>query len=277
MTPSTARGLALAVAVTIAGCGEALPPTPTPTILPPPVATATRAPAATSTEAQPSTPADVTPFPTQTPIPPTLTMNPATQTALTTQLIQAAEAGDTPAVLRLLQLGAALNGQDERGRTAVMAATHGRQVETVRALIQAGADINQRDQRLDNPFLYAGAEGLYDILVLAIDAGADPRLTNRYGGTALIPAAERGHVAIVELLLTRTTVEVNHINNLGWTALLEAIVLSDGGPRHQRIVELLLAHGADPGIADKDGVTPLAHARQRGFVEIERLLLAAGQ
>jgi len=52
-------------------------------------------------------------------------------------------------------------------------------------------------------------------------------------------------------------VDVNHINNLGWTALLEAIVLSDGGLRHQQIVQLLLDHDADMTIADKDGVTPL--------------------
>jgi ankyrin repeat protein len=65
------------------------------------------------------------------------------------------------------------------------------------------------------------------------------------------------------------------VNRLGWTALLEAIILSDGGPRHQQIVELLLAHGADVNLPDKDGVTALQHARQRGFGEIERMLVQA--
>ena len=195
--------------------------------------------------------------------------------ALTEQLIRAAEAGDTPAVQRLLKEGADINGRDAQGRTPVMAATHGNRVETVRALIQAGADINIRDNRLDNPFLYAGAEGLLEILRLTIDAKADTKLTNRFGGTALIPAAERGHVEIVNELLTRTDVNVNHVNNLGWTALLEAIVLSNGGERHQRIVQLLVDHGANINIADKDGVTPLKHAQARGFKEIERILLKA--
>src|SRR5262245_43385315 len=158
--------------------------------------------------------------------------------AMQTQLIAAAERGDTATVRRLLQEGANVNTRDERGRTPVMAATHGDRVDTVAALIQAGADVNIRDHRLDNPFLYAGAEGLLDILKLTIAAGADTKLTNRFGGTALIPAAERGHVAVVEELLTHSDVDVNHINNLGWTALLEAIVLSDGGPRHQQIVQL---------------------------------------
>ncbi|MCU0501266.1 MAG: ankyrin repeat domain-containing protein [Anaerolineae bacterium] len=195
--------------------------------------------------------------------------------ALTEQLHRAAEAGDTPAVQRLLREGADINGRDAQGRTPIMAATHGNRVETVRALIQAGADINIRDNRLDNPFLYAGAEGLLEILRLTIDAKADTRLTNRFGGTALIPAAERGHVEIVNELLTRTDVNVNHVNNLGWTALLEAIVLSNGGERHQRIVQLLVDHGANINIADKDGVTPLKHAQARGFKEIEQILLKA--
>ncbi|CAN5832108.1 ankyrin repeat domain-containing protein [soil metagenome] len=191
------------------------------------------------------------------------------------QLITAAERGDTPTVLRLLKQGANINGQDARGRTPMMAATHGEQTATVQALIEAGADINLRDNRTDNPFLYAGAEGLLDILKLLIAAHADTKLTNRYGGTALIPAAERGHVEVVKTLLTQTDVNVNHINNLGWTALLEAIVLSDGGVKHQQIVQLLVDHGADVNIADKEGVTPLQHARARGFKAIEQILVQA--
>jgi len=196
--------------------------------------------------------------------------------AMNEQLIGAAERGDTAAVLRLLEQGGDVDARDARGRTPVMAATHGNHVGTVRALIQAGANVNIRDARQDNVLLYAGAEGLLDILRLAITAGADTRITNRFGGTALIPAAERGHVEVVRELLENSDVNVNHVNNLGWTALLEAIVLSDGGPRHQQIVGLLLDHGADPNIADKDGVTPLQHARRRGAAAIAETLAGAG-
>ncbi|HEX5688691.1 MAG TPA: ankyrin repeat domain-containing protein [Roseiflexaceae bacterium] len=192
------------------------------------------------------------------------------------QLHTAAERGDTTAVLNLLAAGAHVDAQDERGRTAVLAATHGHHADTVRALIEAGADINLRDNRNDNVLLYSGAEGLLDIVRLAVAAGADTRLTNRYGGIAIIPAAERGHVEVVRELLTTSDIDVNHVNKLGWTALLEAIVLSNGGPRHQQIVELLIAHGADVNLPDNEGVTPLQHARQRGFAEIERMLAEAG-
>ena len=192
------------------------------------------------------------------------------------QLIDAAEHGDIATVRRILGDGADINVQDARGRTPVLAATHANQVETVQALIQAGADVNIRDNLKDNVLLYAGAEGLLDILRLATAAGADTKVTNRFGGTALIPAAERGHVAIVEELLTHSDVDVNHVNNLGWTALLEAIVLSDGGPKHQQIVQMLIDHGADINIADNEGVTPLQHAQRRGYAAIMDILLQAG-
>src|SRR5690242_5562168 len=86
-------------------------------------------------------------------------------------LIDSAERGDTDGVLSALAGGAPINATDERGRTAVMAATHGNQVATVALLLASGADVNIRDNRLDNPFLYAGAEGLLDVLRLTIDAG----------------------------------------------------------------------------------------------------------
>ena len=198
------------------------------------------------------------------------------QQTMNQQLIQAAERGDTATVLQLLAAGAEINSRDAAGRTPVMAATHGNQVATVQALIDAGADINLQDNRQDNPFLYAGAEGLLEILKLTIEAGANTKLTNRFGGTALIPAAERGPVAVVAELLNRTDVDVNHVNNLGWTALLEAIILGDGGPERTEVVRLLIEAGADVNLADGQGVTPLTHARQRGYTAMIELLEAAG-
>ena len=170
----------------------------------------------------------------------------------------------------------AIDARDALGRTALMRATYAGDAAAVRKLLEAGADVDLRDSMLNNPFLYAGAEGMLEIVRLTAEAGADPRITNRYGGTALIPAAERGHVEVVTYLLEHTKVDVNHVNRLGWTALLEAIVLSDGGPRHQTIVAALIRHGADVNLPDRAGRTPLQHARSRGFTEIQALLESAG-
>jgi len=192
------------------------------------------------------------------------------------RLLAAAAAGDAAAIARALADGADPDARGADGTPATMLATRGGHVEALRALIEAEADVDAQDATLDNPMLYAGREGLLDILRAVAEAGADPTITNRYGGVALIPASERGHVEVVRYLLNETDIDVDHVNRLGWTALLEAILLSDGGPRHQAIVELLIENGADVDLADGDGVRPLAHARARDQAEIVALLEAAG-
>ena len=187
-------------------------------------------------------------------------------------LIEAVQAGNTGKALELVSEGTPLETRDAEDRTALLLATRANLAGIASAMINAGADVNAKDSIHDTPFLYAGAEGRNDILKLILATEkANLRDTNRYGGTALIPAAHHGHPETVRLLLA-TAIDVDHVNNLGWTALLEAVILGDGGPVYQEIVKLLLAGGADAKTADKDGVTPLAHAKLRGFTEIARLI-----
>jgi ankyrin repeat protein len=185
--------------------------------------------------------------------------------ALDRALLEAAEQGNEASIKTLLAEGADINATDRQGRTAAMIAVHTNRIAVFNLLIEMGANINIRDNRSDNPLLYAGAEGMLPFVRAAVAAGADTTLTNRFGGTALIPAADRGHVDIVKELLTTSDVDIDHVNNLGWTALLEAIILGDGGTNHQAIVKLLIDHGADVNLADSQGVSPLRHAKSRGF------------
>lgn len=166
--------------------------------------------------------------------------------------------------------------RDSRGRTELLLATRANDVEAARALIAAGTDVNAKDIIADTPFLYAAAEGRLAILRLILATGrADLADTNRYGGNALIPAAHHGHPEVVRELL-KTNIAVDHVNRLGWTALLETIILSDGGPTHQDIMAQLIAAGADVNLKDGEGVSPLTHARQRGYTEMVKMLEAAG-
>ena len=96
-----------------------------------------------------------------------------------------------------------------------------------------------------------------------------------FNGTGLIRAAERGYATIVARLL-KTDIELDHVNRPGWTALLEAVILGEGGRPHIRTVRLLVEAGADVDIPDKSGTTALAHARRSGFDAIERILVEAG-
>ena len=190
-------------------------------------------------------------------------------------LISAAEAGDVARVQSLLAQGASVKARDARGRTALLAATHANRVEAARLLIAAGADVNAKDDLQDSAYLYAGAAGRLEILRLTLAAGADLGSTNRYGGTALIPACHYGHVETVRELL-KTKIDIDHVNRLGWTALLEAVILGDGGPTYVQIVRLLVDHRANVNIADREGTSPLAHAKRRGFREIAQILERAG-
>lgn len=166
--------------------------------------------------------------------------------------------------------------RDEIGRTPLLLSTQLNRIEMARTLIDNGADVNARDAKQDTPYLLAGAEGRNEILLMTLEHGADLKSINRFGGTALIPAAEKGHLETVKILL-KTKIDINHINRLGWTALMEAIILSDGGLTHQNIIKELIKGGADISIPDKDGVSPLQHAKKRNYNEIVEILNKANQ
>lgn len=154
---------------------------------------------------------------------------------------------------------------------ALIKATKANDVEAATALILAGADVNAKDSIQDSAFLYAGAEGLNEILALTLSHGADVHSVNRFGGTALIPASEHAHVDTVRMLIA-AGVPVNHVNDPGWTALLEAVVYGDGSPRYLDVITQLLDAGADQNIKDADGRTALENAQNRGQADVVALL-----
>ena len=203
-------------------------------------------------------------------------MNKKESSIMGKNLIEAVSKGNIQKVRELLKENININTQDSNQRTLLMIATYNNNYEMVKLLIDNGADVNIQDDMKNNPFLYSGAEGQLEILKIITKAGASTKITNRYGGVALIPASEHGYVETVEYLLENTDIDVNHINNLGWTALLEAIILGNGSENHKKVVELLLKYGANPNIADKDGVTPLGHARKKAYKDIEKILINSG-
>ncbi len=170
-------------------------------------------------------------------------------------------------------MSADVNARGAHDRTAVTAAAMREDVAEVRRLIDAGADVDLQDDDRNNPLLLCGENGNVALLREVLRGHPDLGATNRYGGVALIPASDRGHVEMVRALL-ETDIDVDHVNNLGWTALLETVLLGDGDEAHVEILGMLLDAGADRSIPDKDGVTALEHARQRGYHEMVRLLSA---
>ncbi|MGB3635583.1 MAG: ankyrin repeat domain-containing protein [Rubrobacteraceae bacterium] len=193
-------------------------------------------------------------------------------------LISASSRGDTQAVERLLEQGADVHARDDSGGTTpLIAAAYRNHVETARILIEAGADVNVKDETQQSAYLISTSEIGDDprLLKLTLANGADVRSLDSYNGTGLIRAAERGYVQIVQELL-ETDVDVDHVNNLGWTALLEAIILGDCGPSHTEVVRMQVEAGADVNLADGNGITPLQHARQQNCTGIAEILEGAG-
>ncbi|MFC4140268.1 MULTISPECIES: ankyrin repeat domain-containing protein [unclassified Microbacterium] len=195
----------------------------------------------------------------------------STQTA-DEQYLAAAASGDLDRVRAALAAGADKDALDREEASAILHAARGGHLEVVRALISEGVDIDAQDQTCSNPFLFGCINDQLELVKVMAEAGADLKRLTRMGGNGLTPAAEKGHLEVVRYLLENTRINVNLTNNLGWTALIETIILGDGGPVRQQIVELLLAHGAKPGMPDPWGTSPAELARERGFGEIVAIL-----
>lgn len=168
-------------------------------------------------------------------------------------------------------------GALERVDRELLDAAYENDVAGARRLIAEGADVNAKDDSQQSAYLIATSEVGDDprLLDLTLASGADVDAKDSYNGTGLIRAAERGYDDIIRRLLD-TDIEIDHVNRLGWTALLEAIILGEGGREHTRTVRLLVDAGADVNLADESGTTPLAHAHRRGFRTIEEILRQAG-
>lgn len=189
-------------------------------------------------------------------------------------LVAAIEQGDADAAALAIRAGGNLERRDAQGRTPLLQSVLLDRVDIIRLLVSLGADPNAVDDRLDTPWLATGVTGSVAALEALLPGKPDLTIRNRFGGVSVVPAAERGHVDYVRRVV-QTGIDVNHVNNLGWTALLEAVILGDGSQRYQEVVRILLDAGADPNLGDANGVRPVDHARNRGQTEVVRILESA--
>jgi uncharacterized protein len=176
-----------------------------------------------------------------------------------TPLVYAARAGSIDAARVLLEAGASVNQVTRYGWSPLLAATQNRNYQMGKFLIEHGADVNIANK------------GGWTPLYLATDN------RNLEGGDYPTPAPDMDHLAFIKLLLeagadpnarmiesteTRTVFTNQWLDEEGATAFLRASQSGD-----VELMRLLLAHGADPHINTKLGVTPLAVAAGIGWVE----------
>lgn len=187
-------------------------------------------------------------------------------------LFRAAHLGQADEIARLAGAGGDVNARDGHGRTPALVAAFASQDAALKALADAGADMNSQDEVGYDAVTIAAVAGDSDFMSLALRLGNRSDLIHtNWDGTALIAASELGHDEVVRRLIGAGA-PLDHVNNLGWTALIEAIVLGDGGERHVATVEALVKGGADITIPDREGKTPLRLAEERGYARIISIL-----
>jgi len=191
-------------------------------------------------------------------------------------LFRAVVQQDAVALDRHLKSPANVDRRDSYGRSALHVAAYLGNHAALRKLVDAGADVNALEEDYYDIVTIAAVANDIDTLRLSLQLGCKPgNITSRYEGTALIAAAHLGHVEIVQILIDAGA-PLDHINNLNWTALIESIVLGDGGARHTATLKALVDAGADVNLPDGRGKTPLQLARNHGYQEMIKILLAAG-
>ena len=196
----------------------------------------------------------------------------ATEAAAYRGLLAKAHRGDVTGLEQAIAAGAPLNVRDSHGRTALHIATFARQQGVIRALARAGSDLNLLENDRYDAVTIAAVADDEDTLRLLLSLGAKAgQVTSRYDGTALIAAAHLGHDGVVRQLI-KAGAPLDHVNNLHWTAVIESIVLGDGGPRHQATLKALMDAGASLRLTDRHGQTPLQLARAWGYPEMVQML-----
>ena len=188
----------------------------------------------------------------------------------------AAAAGDMAEIEKLARAGGKLEDKDGNRRTPLHVAVFMGKRDAARALLRLGANPNALDGQRYDVITIASVANDVPMLKLAIEGGASAKnITSPYDGTALIAAAHLGHAEIVRTLIA-TGAPLDHVNNLGWTALIESIVLGDGGKNHTDTLEALVRAGANLNLADRAGFTPLRLAQVRGYGAMAKILETAG-
>ena len=188
----------------------------------------------------------------------------------------AAARGDVAEIEKRIAAGENKEAVDARQRTPLHVAVYQKKYDAARALIRLGADPNKLEIDRYDIITIAAVANDVPMLKIAIEGGGNPKaITSRYDGTALIAAAHLGHAEIVKMLIAAKA-PLDHINNLKWTALIESIVLGNGGVNHTETLRALVEAGANVNIADGSGATPLTLAKSRGFREMVAILEKAG-
>ena len=117
-------------------------------------------------------------------------------------------------------------------------------METVKALLDMGANVDECDERGSTALMTAAQWGHVDVCRLLLERGADVNKSDKQGDTALHEAARSGELAIVDWLLAHGA-DPNAFDAYGTTPLRVAAIKGDEmGIINKDIIETLIKAGA---------------------------------
>lgn len=178
----------------------------------------------------------------------------------------AANGGQVELLEKMLDLGIDPNAANRQGRTLLCEAAVANSAPCCRLLLKRGAKLESPGPAWP-PFRAALIWGKAEAALVLLEAGADPQTTFDDGETALMTAAGRGPIRVVEALLAGGA-ELSSLDDEGYTALHHA---ARGG--NPDIVSLLMGKGLDPLEPSRSGKTPLTRAYESKSIQtVERLL-----
>ncbi|MDR3131797.1 MAG: ankyrin repeat domain-containing protein [Rickettsiales bacterium] len=148
--------------------------------------------------------------------------------------------GDTEMVEYLVYKGADVHARDKDGRTPLHCPARYGSSCVAEYLIQEGVYVDTRDKDGNTPLHIAAEKGNIDVAKVLLKHNADINAKDEDCNTPLHLAAMMGNVGVARVLL-KYNADVNTKNNEGRTALYYAVKYN-----HQKLVELLLTHGAVP-------------------------------
>lgn len=169
-------------------------------------------------------------------------------------------------LLGLPAMAEAQSGWTEKQQTLMDAAFEGK-LDVVERLVTEGTSSDTTDPNKHTPLMWAAFNGHTNVVEYLLQQGATLDAKDENGRTALMYASSGPYAETVEFLLKKGA-KVNVQGTLeGFTPLMTAA--AEG---QLKVVQLLLKHGADPSLKDKDGDTAASFAKQKGHPDVVELL-----
>ena len=193
-----------------------------------------------------------------------------------TPLMIAARYNENPKTIEmLLENGADIKAQNEKGGTALMFAAHNnKNPEIIEVLMQNGAEIEAKNKYGVTALMDAayGNENP-EVVETLLKYGANVEAKDNNGWTALMGAAYNNkNPEVIETLL-KNGANIEAKNENGWTSLMEAAYNN----KNPEVIEILLKNGANIEAKNKGGWTPLMEAaRYNENIEVIETLLKHG-